>query len=158
MLLPLLNKNSKIAYVPRILDIWLTIIGIPGTVSIGLVVSGLGLTPLSPLERRGLIMPNVIMIFIPVLLSLVSRSQAEDEDVLYYEDLQSQELRDQFDQAPLISQSLTQSDWCRVITYLAIAIRYLLLPCLLAFGWIRFRQADSYSTTYDDEVISRENP
>ena len=62
-------------------------------------------------------MPNVIMIFIPVLLLLVSRSQAEDEDVLYYEDLQSQELRDQFDQAPLISQSLTQSDWCRVLTY-----------------------------------------
>ena len=56
------------------------------------------------------------MVFISVFfISIPALCGAEDQDLLYYEDL-DQQLRDQFDQAPLISKSLTKSDWCRVIT------------------------------------------
>ena len=49
-----------------------------------------------------------------ILVSIPALCGGQDEDVLYYEDIQSQELRDQFDRAPLISQTLTKSDWCKV--------------------------------------------
>ena len=52
----------------------------------------------------------------------LSGAQAEDEDVLYYEDIKSQDLRDQFDRAPLISKSVTKSDWCKVINYYALTM------------------------------------
>ena len=56
-----------------------------------------------------------------LLISSPALSGAQDEDVLYYEDIKSQDLRDQFDRAPLISKSVTKSDWCKVINlYLCI--------------------------------------
>ena len=59
-----------------------------------------------------------IMIALRLLLlssPALSGALDEDEDVLYYEDIKSQDLRDQFDRAPLISKSVTKSDWCKVI-------------------------------------------
>ena len=38
----------------------------------------------------------------------------EEEDVLYYEDIQSEQQREAWDKLPLISQTRTTSDWCEV--------------------------------------------
>ena len=39
---------------------------------------------------------------------------AQEQEVLYYEDIQSAEMREEFDRAPLISRTVTRSDWCTV--------------------------------------------
>ena len=56
------------------------------------------------------------MMFINVLV-LISASVlggAQEQEVLYYEDIQSVEMREEFDRAPLISRTVTRSDWCTV--------------------------------------------
>ena len=56
------------------------------------------------------------MMFINVLV-LISASAlcgAQEQEVLYYEDIQSAEMREEFDRAPLISRTVTRSDWCTV--------------------------------------------
>ena len=56
------------------------------------------------------------MMFINVLV-LISASAlcgAQEQEVLYYEDIQSAEMREEFDRAPLISRTVTKSDWCTV--------------------------------------------
>ena len=57
-----------------------------------------------------------IMMFLSLLvISIPALAGGEDEDVLYYEDIQSAELREEFDRAPLISRTVTKSDWCTVM-------------------------------------------
>ena len=48
------------------------------------------------------------------LLNVLHVIQAEEEDVLYYEDIQSEQQREAWDKLPLISQTRTTSDWCEV--------------------------------------------
>ena len=56
-----------------------------------------------------------VLLFLSVLLvSIPALSVAEDQEVLYYEDIQSVEMREEFDRAPLISRTVTKSDWCTV--------------------------------------------
>ena len=55
------------------------------------------------------------MMVMSVTVMLVIFQAAEAEDVLYYEDIQSEELKEQFDQLPLISRTVTKSEWCEVI-------------------------------------------
>ena len=55
------------------------------------------------------------MMFMSVTVMLVIFQATEAEDVLYYEDIQSEELKEQFDQLPLISRTVTKSEWCEVI-------------------------------------------
>ena len=56
------------------------------------------------------------MMFISVLLSISTPALygAQEQEVLYYEDIQSAEMREEFDRAPLISRTVTRSDWCTV--------------------------------------------
>lgn len=57
------------------------------------------------------------MIFITVfvlLMNILQLNGTEDEDVLYFEDIQSEELRREFDSAELISKTVKPSDWCKV--------------------------------------------
>ena len=57
----------------------------------------------------------LIMMFLSVLLvSIPTLCVDEDQEVLYYEDIQSVEMREEFDRAPLISRTVTKSDWCTV--------------------------------------------
>ena len=58
---------------------------------------------------------GTMLIFLSVLLINVSQiSGAEEEDVLYFEDIQSDQQRAVWDKLPLISQTRTASDWCEV--------------------------------------------
>ena len=61
------------------------------------------------------------MIFITVFVLLMNILQLngtedtrEDEDVLYFEDIQSEELRREFNSAELISKTVKPSEWCKV--------------------------------------------
>ena len=56
------------------------------------------------------------MTFMTVFLLLMNILQLNgvEDDVLYFEDLQSEELRERFDSAPLISKTVSPSDWCEV--------------------------------------------
>ena len=58
-----------------------------------------------------------MIIFIAVfvlLMNILQVSGVEDEDVLYFEDIQSDQLIEQWDKLPLISQTRTKTDWCEV--------------------------------------------
>ena len=56
-----------------------------------------------------------MMIFLVLLLLNVSQiSGAQEEDVLYFEDIQSDQQRAVWDKLPLISQIRRASDWCEV--------------------------------------------
>ena len=56
-----------------------------------------------------------MLIFLSVLLINISQiSGAEEEEVLYFEDIQSEQQRAVWEQLPLISQSRTRTDWCEV--------------------------------------------
>ena len=59
---------------------------------------------------------NTMMIFLTslVLLNIFQASGAEDEDVLYFEDIQSEQQREEWASLPLISQTRTPSEWCEV--------------------------------------------
>ena len=52
--------------------------------------------------------------FLVVSIPALSIAETEDREVLYYEDIQSVEMREEFDRAPLISRTVTKSDWCTV--------------------------------------------
>ena len=58
---------------------------------------------------------EIIMFTSLLVISSPALGGGEDEDVLYYEDIQSAELREEFDRAPLISRTVTKSDWCTVM-------------------------------------------
>ena len=47
-------------------------------------------------------------------MNILQVSGVEDEDVLYFEDIQSDQLIEQWDSLPLISQTRTKTDWCEV--------------------------------------------
>ena len=67
--------------------------------------------------ERGRLAGCRTMIFITVfvlLMNILQLNGAEDEDVLYFEDIQSEELRREFDSAELISKTVKPSDWCKV--------------------------------------------
>ena len=54
--------------------------------------------------------------FISILVvSTPALVKSEEQEVLYYEDIQSAELRAEFDRAPLISRTVTRSDCCTVM-------------------------------------------
>ena len=47
-------------------------------------------------------------------MNILQVSGVEDDDVLYFEDIQSDQLREDWDSLPLISQIKTKTDWCEV--------------------------------------------
>ena len=56
----------------------------------------------------------IFMAVFVVLMNILQVSGVEDEDVLYFEDIQSDQLIEQWDTLPLISQTRTKTDWCEV--------------------------------------------
>ena len=66
-----------------------------------------------------------MLIFLSVLLINISQiSGAEEEEVLYFEDIQSEQQRAVWEQLPLISQSRTRTDWCEVTPASAVAAHH----------------------------------
>ena len=60
---------------------------------------------------------STMIIFIAVfvlLMNILQVSGVEDDDVLYFEDIQSDQLREDWDSLPLISQIKTKTKWCEV--------------------------------------------
>ena len=56
----------------------------------------------------------IFMAVFVLLMNILQVSGAEDDDVLYFEDIQSDQPGEDWEKLPLISQTRTKTDWCEV--------------------------------------------
>ena len=56
----------------------------------------------------------IFMAVFVLLMNILQVSGLEDDDVLYFEDIQSDQPGKDWDKLPLISQTRTRTDWCEV--------------------------------------------
>ena len=90
-----------------------------------------------------------MLIFLSVLLINISQiSGAEEEEVLYFEDIQSEQQRAVWEQLPLISQSRTTSAWCEVNSFSP------QLMSSLSFSFRRWRRWRRSERWLGDDILT----
>ena len=82
----------------------------------------------------------IFMAVFVLLMNILQVSGLEDDDVLYFEDIQSDQPGKDWDKLPLISQTRTRTDWCEVTPGSVIMVS----PSIAFRRWRRWRRSERW--------------